>query len=592
MVDRVRIITVIFTLSHLGTRVLRPLLVILVALNGVAYAADITLSVQPANPIVNESFRLLFSTDSPVDAEPDFAEIELVVDILQRNRQSSIEWINGRNSHTTTWILNVIAKAAGDLSIPAVAFGSDRSRATVVQVHRSGGGQVPIDDGLLLEIEVDNETPYVQEQIILTARFLRRVEINNANLTEPSMDADAIIKRLGTDATYQARRNGKRYEVFERRYSIFLQTSGEVTVHPLTLTTKIMGASRSVFDPFRQSVKMRRIESGTISLRVKPIPPSYTGDTWLPAKRLRLHDDWSPNVAAVESGEPLMRTVSLWADGLNAGQLPELPIALPGGVKSYPDQPRTSEQATDNGFSAVRQQKYAIIANDAAELVFPATSITWWNTDTDQMEVARLDERRFTVQSPPPADTTSSSGTFPDTTRLQFPPAPSSPSIDVGTSMPVGASPDRLLIIAVVCLLGWIGTALAWWIRSRRTAQHDTSSTSDAPPPALSRARSDVLGACKANDPTGTKQAMVAWGRVAFDDSRLRTLREVVKRVGDPLDEEIRRLDEYLYGNSTGSWDPNALRDAFEHIEIHPPKSAELQRNANPLPDLFRLTGH
>ncbi len=569
----------------------RVLLVALVVFGGVAHAANIELSIQPVNPIANESFRLVFSSDSPVDAEPDFSEIESIVDILGRNRQTSIQWVNGENSHTTTWVLDVIAKTAGELRIPAVAFGRDRSRATVVPIHPGGNGAVAADDGLILEIEIDNKTPYVQEQILLTARLLRRVELNEANLTEPSTDADAIIKRLGKDATYQTRRNGKRYEVFERRYSIFPQASGTVTIHPLTLTTQIVRPPLSLFDPFRHAAKTRRIESEAIVMEVKRIPPSYTGDTWLPAKRLRLGDDWNPDVGTVKSGEPLTRTVFLWADGLNAGQLPELPIALPDGVKSYPDQPQTSEQDTEHGFSAVRQQKYAIIANDTAELVFPALSITWWNTDTDSMEIARLDERRYTVERPVPAGAPAPDLDTTDAARLPVPTA-SLASTDTTAPVPGAGSSDRVLIIAIVCFIGWIGTALVWWFRSRGGARGVASSSIDATPPALSRARRDVLGACRENDPAGTKRALIAWGAVVFDDRRLRTLGDLIKRVDEPLDEEIRCLDEILYGNTGGSWDQFALREAFEHTEIQLSKTTELQRNVNPLPALFRLSGH
>ncbi len=565
-------------------------LAMLIVTCGSVHAAAITVSVEPGQPTANESFQLIFRSDSKVDAEPDFSELESVVDILGRNRQTSIQWINGRNSHTTTWILEVMANAPGRLVIPEIAFGSDRSSQTIVEIQTRGNrNPTTADTGLFLEIEVDNTTPYVQEQIILTARLLRRVQLNDANLTDPSADADVIIKRLGKDTTTQTMRDNKRYEVFERRFSIFPQTSGPVTINPMTLTTQVVNSSRLLFDPFRQSVKTRRIESNQISLEVKPIPPSFTGDTWLPAKRLSLRDDWAPDSDRLTAGEPLTRTVFLWADGLNAGQLPELPIALPDGLKIYPDQPQTSEQESDTGFSAIRQQKFAIIPNTASKIIFPPVSITWWNTQTDQQEIARLDERPFTVErvalDEPPAG---------ETADLSSPPTAAEAPIDLPSIDAAGANGmgrNIWFILACVCLIGWLATLLAWWFRSRSAEVAITPDANASPTPGLARARRDVLGACKAKDPAGTKNALIAWGRVAFNDPQLMTLGEVAHVVAEPLDTEIRLLDEYLYGQNRTQWDQFALQEAFEHSDYRAKSTGEMKQTVNPLPDLYRLSG-
>lgn len=550
-------------------------------------ATDVSMSIEPPEPVANESFRIIFRADGPVDAEPDFTELEALVDILGRNRQTSIQWINGRNSRTTTWVLDVLARAPGPLTIPAIAFGSDRSESQTVAVRatRSGTATGTTDDaGLLLEIEVDTSTPYVQQEVILTARLLRRVELSDANMTDPSTDADAIIKRLGNDSTYQTMRDQKRYEVFERRYSIFPQTSGKVTIAPLILTTQLVPATRSLFDPFRRPVQTRRIESNSITLDVKPIPPGYSGDTWLPARRLSLRDDWEPADGTVEAGEPLTRTVFLWADGLNAGQLPEVPINLPDALKSYPDQPQTSEQQAENGYTAIRQQKYAIIPHGGGEIVFPEIAVTWWNTATDRMEVARIGERRVRVNAPPATATATPpppvTATSPDTVTA---PAPALPSL----TPPVSDQTAR--IVALVCLLGWIATAAAWWWRTRRAPTPANVQVDTAGAESIAKARRDVLGACKANDALGAKQTLLRWAHVAFDNPP-RTLGALADRTATPLDDEIRALDTTLYGPGGARWDAFALREAFEHSAPAKPGADGPSSGKTPLPDLYRLS--
>lgn len=561
-------------------------LLLAVAVMAPAAATDVSMSIEPPEPVANESFRIIFRADGPVDAEPDFTELEALVDILGRNRQTSIQWINGRNSRTTTWVLDVLARAPGPLTIPAIAFGSDRSEPQTLEVIAASNGAGAADDaGLLLEIEVDTTNPYVQQEVILTARWLWRVELSDANMTDPSTDADAIIKPLGKDSTYQTMRDEKRYQVFERRYSIFPQTSGRVTIEPLVLTTQLVPATRSLFDPFRRPVQTRRIESNSITLDVKPIPPGYRGDTWLPARRLSLRDDWEPAGDTIEAGEPLTRTVFLWADGLNAGQLPEVPIKLPDSLKSYPDQPQTSEQQAENGYTAIRQQKYAIIPHGGGEIVFPEIAVTWWNTDTDRMEIARIAERRLRVNAPAATATTTPpppvATTSPDTVA---PPIPSAPSITAN------ASDQTARLVALVCLLGWIATAVAWWWRSRRIPSPATAETDTTGAESRAKARRDVLGACKANDPIGAKRALLRWAHVAFDNPP-RTLGALADRAATPLDDEIRALDMTLYGPGGAAWDAFALREAFEHCATPKAADAGALSGEKPLPDLYRLSG-
>ena len=185
----------------------------------------------------------------------------------------------------------------------------------------------------LLEVEASPTDPYVQQQVIYTVRLYRRVQISNAALSEPGSDADAIIKQLEKDKSYAGRHDGKRYEVFERRYAFYPQTSGRVTLEPMTLTAQIVAGRRSFFDPFGQSLNTKWVASEAITLEGKPIPATFTGKTWLPARRLTLDEEWNPLEPTVTAGEPLTRTLFLWADGLSGGQLPDLELSLPMLVK-------------------------------------------------------------------------------------------------------------------------------------------------------------------------------------------------------------------------------------------------------------------
>ena len=98
-----------------------------------------------------------------------------------------------------------------------------------------------------------------------------------------------------------------------------------------------------------------------------------------------------------------------------------------------------------------------------------------------------------------------------------------------------------------------------------------------------------MLGACKANDARGAKQALLRWARVAFTHPP-RTLGALADRTPNPLDHEIRALDMTLYGPGGATWDAFALREAFEHSAIETREPAPGGHGEAPLPALYRLS--
>ena len=190
------------------------------------------------------------------------------------------------------------------------------------------------------------------------------------------------------------------------------------------MTTDIASSRRSFFDPFGQSYSTRQITTDAIELAVKPIPASYpAGTAWLPAKRLSLHEEWDPDVATADIATPLTRTIFLWADGLVSGHLPALKLVAPDGLKLYPDQAQNSEQDTATGFTAVLQQKFAVIASQAGTAEFATVEVPWWNTTSDRLEIARLPQRSLTISagttpSPPPTATSDTPEAIPTPTPM------------------------------------------------------------------------------------------------------------------------------------------------------------------------------
>ncbi|MBI4693067.1 MAG: protein BatD [Gammaproteobacteria bacterium] len=551
--------------------------IMLACLLGCAQArADVELTVDPDPPRAGESFNLAFKGSGNDLGEPDFAPLEEQLEILGRNRQTEVQWINGRHSQSTTWMLNVIAKQSGPVRIPAIAFGKQRSPARDLEPAGGGAAAPTQDDDLILESEIEPRSPYVQQQTIYTVRLWHRIVISNAALSEPALGADALVKRLGKDREYQAQRNGKNYEVFERRYAVYPQRSGKLVLAPAALTAQIFRRGNSFFDPFGQSFSTRRLQSSPHLVDVRPVPASYTGKAWLPAKRLSLHDEWAPDNREARVGEPITRTLFLWVDGLTAGQLPTIGGAVPDGVKAYPDQPQSSEQEVPGGYTAVHQEKIALVPGAAGAFTVPELEVPWWNTEADRMEVARLPatELRGTGAAPAPAV-----------------PAPEAPAPATAAPSPATAPPARpgpWPWIALVAGSGWAITA-ALLLRARRPRTSARAAERDPVARDPRTALRDLEKACMAHDAVAAKAALLAWGAQVFAERAASTLGALASCVEGERASAIEELNAALYGCSTSSWNGHRLWRAFADPTAS--KQREVAPDRDELPPLFPLSG-
>ncbi|MGZ5056044.1 MAG: BatD family protein, partial [Methylobacter sp.] len=376
------------------------LLLLLSFTPAIALAAQIGVSFD-RNPVsVDESFQIIFTANESPDNDPDFSPLEQDFEILGQSQSSNSSWINGRSSKTIQWTINVMAKHPGSLAVPPIKFGNDVSQpASILVTQATANKAVNTDDDLFLEVDATPQTPYVQSQVLYSARLYRKVEIAQASLSEPEL-SDAVIEKLGDDSNYNTLVDGVNYVVTERKYAIFPQKSGSLTIKPLILTAEVVANTRPNFNGFfnSQMTRTRKVLSKPVTLNVKPVPATFTGKHWISAEQLILKEEWSGDNQQMKVGEPLTRTLTLLAKGTTVGQLPELNSGkISDQLKTYPDQPVLREQKKPEGLIAFREEKIAIIPSKAGFYKLPAIEIPWFNSQSQKMEVAKIPETQITV---------------------------------------------------------------------------------------------------------------------------------------------------------------------------------------------------
>jgi hypothetical protein len=335
-----------------------------------------------------------------------------------------------------------------------------------------------------------------------------------------------------------------------------------------------LDAEAVVIEPLGLGGRHQRLSSEAITLDVKPVPQGFQGD-WLPARSVRLFQEWGREPDTLRAGEPITRTVTLVADGLIASQLPNIGAGTTAGLKRYPDQPVLRNQDGGDAVVGIRQESAAIIPTVAGTYQLPSVEVSWFNIATGLAETAVLPAQTLTVLPAAAADAE----------------APPMASATVANAPVVNPLHAPWAWVAVIALIGWAATGALWWHRARsRPSPSEQGATGQGLPADASKSRRirSLRSACAANDPRQARRILTEWA----DQLGLSApgLAQLAARIEGEAGEEIVRLDRSLYGRIAEPWDGADLaRHAERVFALQPPSAMPRQHG---LPPLYPASEH
>ncbi len=553
-------------------------------------AAQISVKTDRSPLAADETFQLIFSVDGETDGNPDFSVLEQDFEVLGSSQSRNVSIINGRASRTTRYLVTVLPRRSGELTVPSVSFGKDRSPVLKLRVQAVAAGQHPsaaaTDNAVFLDVSADESKPRVQQQVILTVRIFSRIQWREASLSDPQFrGGDVVVQKLGEDRSYEAQRDGNTWQVIERRYALFPQQSGELKMDPLSLNLRLPAGrkkQRSAFgsfnDPFfddffsSRSYRNKVVRSKALVLDVQPVPAGFSGKRWLVAKNIRLEESWSDTPENLETGEPVTRTLKLVADGVTVGQLSDLETPRIQGLRIYPDDPVNREQATEDGIRSTSSRKFAIIPTRPGNYRLPAVELKWWNSETDQEETARIAPRllKVTGAAQPPATGTGSSPVsatpHPVEQDLTEPAAVLAPSASPVQVSGKGSINTWLMLSTAVLLLLWLLT-LILLLRSRKQPAVALS-PENHPGPVLDMdsAWKHLTQAVQSGDALAVRAALLELAPGLWPEQTPRSLEAMAERVGPPLSTELLNLSRHLYAGSNSEWDGKQIEAGMQKV--------------------------
>jgi len=548
------------------------LLLLLVSI-GNAWAVELIASVD-RNPVsINESFKLVIRASESPDDDPDFSQLTQDFEILNQQQSSRSSWVNGQSSKVISWNLNLMAKREGSLQIPSIPFGDDQSNPIALQVVKNQSAAAGSNEALYLDVAVSDNEVYVQAQVIYTVRLFQRVSLAKASLTEPQAD-NVMVEKLGDDTQFNTQVNGVNYTVIERKYALFPQKSGSLTIAPLTLTAQVVSQGRPAYGSIysTQQAKTTRIYSVPVQLTVLAAPAQFTAKHWLAAEQLHLEQTWSNKEQTITVGEPLTRTLTLLAKGVTASQLPEFTLDDNNtSLKTYPDQAVLKNQHNADGVIAFREQKIALIPSKPGQYQVKAIEIPWFNTITGQQEIARLPAITITAVA--------KEGAIIDLETANPVPIVELPQV-IAPSVSVEAE-NTWKWLALSFAVGWLLTLLYLVVKRLKARPAKVVDVNEAMP--LKTVIKQLEAACKANDAVNAKLALTQWLNLQYPGLNLDS---IMALCGRELQDEILGLNQYLYSQEEGRWSGAHLA---ELVRTHLQERAAVDGKSSALEPLHRL---
>ncbi|MEX6502531.1 BatD family protein [Pseudomonas zhanjiangensis] len=522
-------------------RLLYILLLGLLALQ--ASAQGFQASIDRARLNANETVELtLESDDTTLFGKPDLSPLAQLFEVLGTRQVNRLTTLGGEARATTRWIVTLRPKQTGYVVIPPLRLGDLQTLPITLHVQQSSGNAA--DSKLapvFIDASLDQESVYVQAQSVLTLRIYHSVSLyDDSSLSQLEM-ADARVEQLGKPRTYEKDINGIRHGVIELRYAIFPQRSGQLNIPPQVFTATLVDRSNANgYQPFGpRPGRVTRVKSPEIPLQVKARPASYPKNApWLPARALSLAEAWSPQPDNAKVGDSLTRSLTLRVEGLSSAQLPPLPATRVDGLRRYPDQPQLSNQISERGLIASREEREALVPNRSGQLELPEVELVWWNTAEDRLERTRLPARQLQVAHNP---------------SLEVEPVP----VEASTQAELPGTPlwPWQLSSALLGFTTLLGFGL-WWHARRQPAILRAAQVGPSPRTLLD----DLKRACLANDTQATRHALDAWAR-----QQPETLAEMAARFV-PLSDALDGLNGALYSETGQQWQGEALWRAIRTL--------------------------
>jgi len=532
-----------------------------------------------------ESVNLTIASDMSSDQVPDLSALKSDFTIDSTAKGESIAVINGDVKRETQWVIALSPKRAGNLIIPALSFGNEKTVPIQLKVVDKPVVQNQSVD-FFIETMIEPKEAYVEQPVVYTLQIWTSGPLANASFKPPTFADNSPLTPHDQERHFRSSRAGRQYEVIEKRYLFSPEKAGTLTINPPVL--KAVTFDNDPFGSFysRSSSQAIHLVGKPQTLTIKPKPVNWQGGWWLPASRLTVKDEWSRDLKNWRVGEPLTRTITVTGWGIAAEKLPDIKMDVVQALNSYPDKSQINNKIDQHGVVGTRQVKLALVPTQAGEWQLPAVKIPWWNVTSHKIETAEIPAITVTIL-PEVADSSSVSPKPPrvmsadNTQRLNSIPLDHKKNVE-----------DLLfwqwlvLLLASFCVLSGIAIVILWRkLKGRQSLEKMRSEVLARSEHNLKQAKESIKQCCEKNDARATIDATLSWARKQWLSAHITSLNDVTNLIQyPPFAIEVAKLLAACYKQANSPWNAKQYWRVFQDaIEAMSRKQSHASEQIPPL---------
>lgn len=373
------------------------LLILVISIWSAASNAELSTRLSRSSIDELESVQLTIRANGTRSVEElDLSELEKNFQVLNTNTSSQYQYINGNEHSWVDYQITLKPRIAGTLTIPSLTIGNESSLPLTLKVRPiSQSLRDEINQLVFFEVETSKESVYVQEQLLFTRRLVysNGVQLYN-EIPGPPKIANALVLILGETRSGTTERNGKKYGVVEQRFAIFPEMSGKLEIPAIDITASVRLIERG-----RVSRKGVRVSTTDLLVNVMPVPEAYPEEApWLPAQAIILTQTLEPGVSKANVGDTLQRKIQVRIDGNTGSILPSLNAQPSESLFSiYPTAPSIKDDTSGDSVIGFRTESSSIVPLQPGQLSLGETSITWWDTVSNEVRISVLADSRISA---------------------------------------------------------------------------------------------------------------------------------------------------------------------------------------------------
>jgi BatD DUF11 like domain len=363
-----------------------------------ALQAAVQVSVAPREIDIMQSTQLQVRVTGTDDVHGlDLTPLNADFEVETTSTQSQLRVVNGEVTSWVDLLITLRPKRTGQLTIPSLSLGGERSDPVVVTVRPVASNlQNEIDKLVYFDISVDRSDVYVQAQVRYTRRLYYTAGVQiYGDLPGAPVIPDAVVLPLGETTQDITMRHDTRYGVLEQRYAIFPERSGQFTIPGFAVQSSVR------LNEVRRGVQVMAADK---TINVLPIPASWpAGKPWFPVSDLTIREQWDPDVLNIQAGASLRRMIEITANGNTGSSIPPPTTTVDSElIRQYPEAPVLEDDTRGDAVNGKRVQSDNFVPAWGGTVEIPGVDISWWDTETKRVRLTRLPARALNISGEKP----------------------------------------------------------------------------------------------------------------------------------------------------------------------------------------------